>query len=467
MSTFVALPVVIVFFVLFPALGCLVPVFFGRRHCGTGSGAALGCLWLGLGGMLFCFVLIVFMSGLYISLHSRHTPGPVSAVRPMPSQPAEVGPRAGYNRAVPEMGETSAAGQKARSDSALPSPADQPPKTADNPAQPTQLAANQQNQSSRPNEPDASVNSPSGEIREKLPTSEGGTSAEVGSTNKANSKATAGSNPNTAGSDPNAESADLISRAMARGIKAALEFLAKEGVLDKDNAREHPSGAVSSASSQQPAAANQTGSQPGSLPPRPSTAKDSPSTPDGKSKPNTSQQRPAWVDMPLQRIADGHQMALRIGPCFSSDECRSSLPDELQKAAIRYARECLQLDLGGSIRMDPEVLQEKLVRETWEETIDTSVGPTVWLHVLVEFDRRARGVIEQSCRRMVIERRVKAVGAILGCTLLLLGVVYTGLRVDERLAGRFRLLTIAACLLATGAIGAGALGLLRYVAHGG
>jgi hypothetical protein len=170
--------------------------------------------------------------------------------------------------------------------------------------------------------------------------------------------------------------------------------------------------------------------------------------------------------MPLQRIAEGHQLALRIGPCFSSDECRRSLPDELEKAASRYAREYLQLDLG-SIRIDPELLEKTLVRETWEETIDTSVGPTVWLHALVVFDRRACGLIKESCRRMVIERRVKAVGAILGCTLLLLGVVYTGLRVDERLAGRFRLLTIAACLLATGAVGAGALGLLRHVAHGG
>jgi len=455
MSTFVGLPIGIIALGLLVALGLVgLSLLFRRRQPGTV--AALGCALLGLGGML----CIVFMLGLYVSVHSRHTPGPVSALGPMHSRTSEIDLAAEYNRAVSQRGETDSAGQKARSDISLPSPADQTPETTDNPTQPTQLAANQQNGPTEPNKADASANPPSGDIRETPPASKRDKTADVGSADKTNSKA-------ATGGDPNAESADLISRAMARGIKAALEFLAKEGALDKDNAQEQPSGVVSSPSSQRPAAANHTGGQTGSASPGASTAKDSPSATGGQSKPTSGQQRPAWVDMPLQRIAEGHQMALRIGPCFSSDECRRSLPDELEKAASRYAREYLQLDLGATIRIDPGLLQRTLVRETWEETIDTSVGPTVWLHALVEFDRRARGLIEESCRRMVIERRVKAVGAILGCTLLLMGVVYTGLRVDERLAGRFRLLTIAACLLASGAIGAGALGLLRHVAHGG
>ena len=463
MSTFVVLPVVI--FVLFPVLGCLIPLFIGRRHCGGDSGTALGCLWLVLGGILFCIMCVVFMSGLYVSLHPRHTPGPVSGLRPMPSRPPKIDLQADFGRSERNRAESTSTGQKARSDVSLPSPANQTPNTTDNPSQPTQVAAEQQNteQQHKPTQPDkadAGANPPSGGIKETPQASEGGKIANVGSADKTNSKS-------TTGGDPNAESADLISRAMARGIKAALEFLAKEGALDKDDAQVQPSGAASSASNQQPAPARQSGEQPGSASQGASTAKDSPSATGGQSKPTTSQQRPAWIDMPLQRIAEGHQLALRIGPCFSSDECRRSLPDELEKAATRYARECLQLDLGSSIHIDPELLEKTLVRETWEETIDTSVGPTVWLHALVVFDRRACGLIKESCRRMVIERRVKAVGAILGCTLLLLGIVYTGLRVDERLAGRFRLLTIAACLLATGAVGAGALGLLRHVAHGG
>ncbi len=495
-------------------------VVFRRR---AEPSMALGCALLAVGVMLFSMMVMLGLPFAYWSRPSPQSWQRVSVLRPPPDRPMPTDKQPKRDRLDGHIQDDRAAdgrtsnqsgGQTGRPESSvIPSPADQPPLVSQADPQPTGPGTQQQSGPPAPatSNPQANVNNSGAQ---KLPPAgEAGALAESGSTGKAQSK--------TPSDDVNAESADLLSRAMARGIKAALDFLAKEGALEKSNEQEHGSGDTSPTANQKATQTTQAGKRPEDKSAGVSTAgasgeattvikngpgattSDSPikngpvatasHSPENTQsatatnsaantqssenaqalpkandelKPAAPRQRPAWVDTPLERTPDGHRLALKVGPCFSSDECRRSLPDELQKAVNQFAREHLQLDSADSIRLEPEVLQTTLVRDTWEETIETSVGPTVWLHVLVEFDRRAGVLIKEAYRQAVIERRLKSVGAILGCTLLLLGIAYVGLRTDERLAGRFRLLMVTMCLLVAGTASAGTVWLLRQLAHG-
>jgi hypothetical protein len=506
MTIFGAAPLVLVGLVML--LGMILGVgLLARRQ--LGSAVALGCGLLAVGVGLFSLMVIFGLSVAYVSLHSP--PPKPSALPPVPERPFPIDVQSSHDRIDLQTEHDRAGGERAGGRSAgrdgqpapsslsrpadqslsLPSPAEQslvvsqgaPPPTEpvgqqqDQPAygprvetpDVTEPGGRQQGQPATPTQGDANPNARGTDTQESPPVGESGAIVESGSTANTESKAP--------GEGLNAESADLISRAMAKGIKAALDFLAREGALENNNTQQPAHAATASS---QPAIAGGKQDEREASPSAGASAagasggatntpanNSAPSAAGGSIKPDSSRRRPAWVDAPPERTSDGHRMTLKVGPCFSAEECRRSLPEELEKAAKQYARQYLQLDFPGGIGIDPEVLQTTLVRATWEETIVTSVGPTAWLHALVEFDRRAGGLFKEAYRRTVIESRLKSAGAIVGCTLLLLGVVYTGLRADERLAGRFRLLTVAACLLAVGAVSAGAVGLLRQIAHGG
>lgn len=152
-------------------------------------------------------------------------------------------------------------------------------------------------------------------------------------------------------------------------------------------------------------------------------------------KPET---RPAWVDAPPQSVDDAYQMSITVGPYTTRAECDAKLPEALQEALDRYVDMCLAGEPLVAVRLPPDELRDRLVKDQWEETRQYSVGPMTQLHVLLEFDRKFKErVLDQRHRAIVASRlRTTAMWAAVG--LILLTTVFAYLKADLATEGVYR-----------------------------
>jgi len=164
--------------------------------------------------------------------------------------------------------------------------------------------------------------------------------------------------------------------------------------------------------------------------------------------PPVRQARPEWVESRPQRVGDGYQMSITVGPYTSRMECDAHLPAALQAAVEEYLSVYLGPNWSGRIRLSADVLQSQLVKDQWEETIQTSVGPMVQLHVLLQFDARFRQTVSTLRDRTIVARRLWLAGTGLGVALAWLALAFAFLRIDEATAGAYRGRLIAGCILA-------------------
>lgn len=161
-----------------------------------------------------------------------------------------------------------------------------------------------------------------------------------------------------------------------------------------------------------------------------------------------AQARPPWVESPPQRVGDGYQTSITVGPYTSRLECDAQLPVALQAAVDEYVSIYLGPQWSGRIRFPPEVLEEELVKDQWEETIHASVGRMVQLHALLQFDTKFRQAVCDLRDRAIVAGRVWWAGAILGVVLAWLALAFAFLRIDQATAGVYRGRLAAACILA-------------------
>ena len=119
--------------------------------------------------------------------------------------------------------------------------------------------------------------------------------------------------------------------------------------------------------------------------------------------------RPAWVDAPPRPIGEVYQMPVTIGPYTTRLECDEKLPAALQEAVNQYVEECLGLPAAGELQL-PVDFFGRLVKEQWEEVSQHSFGPMVQLHVLLQFDRKAKDRILEAQRQAVVARRLRTTG---------------------------------------------------------
>lgn len=145
-----------------------------------------------------------------------------------------------------------------------------------------------------------------------------------------------------------------------------------------------------------------------------------------------SPQRPDWVDAPPHSVGDGYRMSVAVGPYTTRAECDAQLPASLQEASNIYAKVCLAGESHESIILPIEYLKS-LVKDKWEEVRQHSVGPMTTLHVLVEFDRKAKDRVLAEHRGAKLSGRLWYAGlawfgwlALLGCAYACLKTIGTG-----------------------------------------
>lgn len=138
--------------------------------------------------------------------------------------------------------------------------------------------------------------------------------------------------------------------------------------------------------------------------------------------------QPDWIDAPPRSVGDAYQMSIVVGPYTTRAECDAKLPSALQEALDRYVEACL----GGEVRQRivlPADYLRQLVKDQWEEVGKYSVGPMTRLHVLLEFDRKAKDRVLDQLRRTKVAGRLWFAGVGWAVWLALLGGVYGYLRI--------------------------------------
>ena len=106
---------------------------------------------------------------------------------------------------------------------------------------------------------------------------------------------------------------------------------------------------------------------------------------------------------------DAYRETVLIGPYTTQAECDGRAPETLQKALAEYA----ELYLGGPAPPASSFSAKDLddvVKDRFEETIQSSVGPMIQLHLLLEFDRGVQKRIQEAAERALIDRRLWRTG---------------------------------------------------------
>lgn len=158
-----------------------------------------------------------------------------------------------------------------------------------------------------------------------------------------------------------------------------------------------------------------------------------------ETKPRSASPLPDWTKEPAHMSSDGaYIMPIVVGPWQTRQECDAQLPGELQKALDRYAEKCLGRPAVPRVILPTRYLQQQVVANECEETLDTSVGPMKQIHLLLRFDDQVKkNVLEEHHRGMILVR-LWQVGLGLAVILWPMAVIYAYLKIDLATGGVYR-----------------------------
>jgi hypothetical protein len=148
--------------------------------------------------------------------------------------------------------------------------------------------------------------------------------------------------------------------------------------------------------------------------------------------------RPDWVDAQPGKVGDGYQMVAAVGPYTTRLECDEALPDQLQKTTAEYVELYLGAEAQGRATLADDYLRQHVVKEKWEETKSTSVGPMIQLHARLLFDAKANEQLKQNWRDAQVRDRLWLAGRWLAAVLAVLMGMWAILKTESAAEGTHR-----------------------------
>jgi hypothetical protein len=179
-----------------------------------------------------------------------------------------------------------------------------------------------------------------------------------------------------------------------------------------------------------------------------------------------AEDRPEWVGTAPHKADGVYQMAVDVGPFSTRDECDEAATDVLRAAIDDYVATYLGSEARGRVRLPIDYVRSEIVEAEWEEQKQVRISPEGQipeefvkmprLHLLLEFDRAANSRIESEWSRVVVRERLFGVGTLGVLTFVLLGGLWSYLKIDLATGGAYRgRLRLAAAALVVTAIFAG------------
>jgi hypothetical protein len=152
--------------------------------------------------------------------------------------------------------------------------------------------------------------------------------------------------------------------------------------------------------------------------------------------------RPDWVDAPPRYADNAYVMSIPVGPFETREQCEAEVPQALQEAVEKYAAIYVGAGAAGRWDWDPADLRRRLLRDEWQEPVETSFGPMVVLHLRLAFDRQmqegVQAAVQAAARREATAGRLRVAAIGLGGVLAVLGVLLGYLKLTEGTVARRR-----------------------------
>jgi len=146
--------------------------------------------------------------------------------------------------------------------------------------------------------------------------------------------------------------------------------------------------------------------------------------------------RPDWVGKRAGFESRGgievYVTTVTAGPYSSDEECDRALGAVIDQAIADYAEKEFPHPAEGTVKLDSEIVQHHLIQDRYRQTLDSSVGPMRQEDVLLVFDAKIRSAIEHQWRAIVVASRLQIAAIGSGAVLLILGGVYSLLRLKPR-----------------------------------
>jgi hypothetical protein len=145
--------------------------------------------------------------------------------------------------------------------------------------------------------------------------------------------------------------------------------------------------------------------------------------------------RPAWVDQTNHREAQTYQATVRSGLFVTFLECERAV-DRLTKNAVD---EYIDQDLGDGasavVQIEPDFIKRNLRKGFYHEEVQASVGPMQQVHALLVIDDAARATFHDRWHQVLVQRRLWHVGSGALLAIVLLGTLFSYLKLDLKSAG--------------------------------
>jgi len=172
---------------------------------------------------------------------------------------------------------------------------------------------------------------------------------------------------------------------------------------------------------------------------------------------------PKWLDEPIGLINGVYYTIVVAGPHSTRVDCDEELPAKLTEAVDRYIDSYLGEGASRIVSLPPSYVKDEIVKADYEETYNASFGPMKNLHVQLAFDRKVCSELKRRYHNALADVRMKEVAIGGGSVLLLLGAMFSYLKLDTATRGYYTgRLRVATALAILGG-GAAAFSLVRHL----
>lgn len=177
-------------------------------------------------------------------------------------------------------------------------------------------------------------------------------------------------------------------------------------------------------------------------------------------KPPPDDNRPDWVGVEPFKDGGVFKVPVTVGPWPTSQESMKLLPAAVDKEIAKYAVGRIRHKAAAKLRLPHDyVMSHMIEKDVWEEPVKIDsfddvkhmVGRDVWensenaadgewtqLHVLVKFDDAVNRRLDDGWAGLIRVERLRAAGVLGAIVLIVLGAVYSYLKIDLKTGGAYR-----------------------------
>ncbi|MBI2823053.1 MAG: hypothetical protein HYX69_00015 [Planctomycetia bacterium] len=147
--------------------------------------------------------------------------------------------------------------------------------------------------------------------------------------------------------------------------------------------------------------------------------------------------RPEWIDEAAARVGDVYHKTVKTDAWDTTEECEKDLVKAERQAVREYVDRSFGDGASSRFEIPQSFIKQRIEQETWEEPHESSVGMMKVMYARLEFDSRVRTQLQHMWRDKIVQRRLEETAGGAGAILLVLGTLFSYLKLDTLTRGYY------------------------------